>query len=137
VRSELPATRVLVYSGTCCPMQASRILQMKPHGFIEKGDSLQTLRDALRAVSAGGCYFAASASPLLMRGASLEHQELSEREIEVLQMVAEGKSSKEIANILARAVKTVENHRAHIMEKLHVHDVAGLTRYATRRGLVR
>ena len=62
--------------------------------------------------------------------------ELTAREREVLQLVAESRSSKEIASRLGVARKTVENHRANVMEKLHLHDVAALTRYAMKSGIV-
>jgi DNA-binding CsgD family transcriptional regulator len=61
---------------------------------------------------------------------------LSDRERQVLQLVAEGKTSKEVATILGISVKTAESHRNHIMEKLDIHDVAGLVRYAIRSGLI-
>jgi DNA-binding NarL/FixJ family response regulator len=61
---------------------------------------------------------------------------LSDRERQVLQLVAEGKTSKDVATILGISVKTAESHRSHIMEKLNIHDVAGLVRYAIRNGLI-
>ena len=67
---------------------------------------------------------------------SAEAVKLTRREREVVQMVAEGHSSKEIATRLAITVKTVENHRQHSMEKLHVHNIAGLTRYAIGQGFL-
>jgi len=61
---------------------------------------------------------------------------LSSREREVLQLVAEGKSTKEIASLLGVSVKTAESHRAHMMQKLDIHETASLVRYAIRRGLI-
>jgi DNA-binding NarL/FixJ family response regulator len=70
------------------------------------------------------------------RGVSATASVLTERERAVLQMVAEGRSNKEMAERLVLSAKTVEHHRAHVMEKLGVRDVAGLTRVAIRQGLV-
>jgi DNA-binding NarL/FixJ family response regulator len=64
----------------------------------------------------------------------LEH--LTPRQREILQLIAEGKSSKQIAQLLDSSVKTIESHRASLMERLDIHDVAGLVRYAIRHGLV-
>lgn len=136
LRAELPRTRVIIYSGTLNQMQIVQTLRLRPHGFVEKTDSLQTLREALRAVAAGRAYFSRFASSLLADVQDAIFLDLTHREQEVLQLVAESRSSKEIAARLGLAVKTVENHRAHLMEKLHLHDVAALTRYALRTGLV-
>ena len=61
---------------------------------------------------------------------------LTSREVEVLQLIAEGKANKEIASELGISIKTVEKHRQHLMEKLNIHDIAGLTRYAIRAGII-
>lgn len=137
LRAESPRTRVLVYTGTLNQVQIVQTLQLRPHGFVEKGDSLDTLRECLRAVSAGRLYFSRLASALLsdVRKAG-EGQSLTPREQEVLRLVAESRSSKQIATQLGIAVKTVENHRAKLMDKLHKHDIAALTRYAIQTGLV-
>src|SRR5687768_4867033 len=131
LRAESPQTRVVVYTGTLNQVQIVQTLQLRPHGFVEKGDSLHTLRECLRAVSAGRLYFSRLASALLadVRNAG-EGLSLTSREQEVLQLVAESCSSKQIATQLGIAVKTVENHRARLMDKLHKHDIAALTRYA-------
>ena len=68
------------------------------------------------------------------QGGSLEH--LTPRQREILQLIAEGKSSKQIAQLLKASVKTIESHRASLMERLDIHEVAGLVRYAIRNGLV-
>ena len=100
-------------------------------------DSLETLREAIRVVAGGGSYFTPFVSRMMdyvIRGAADEP--LTKREREVLQLVAESCSSKEIASRLNGAVKTVENHRQRLMEKLQLRDVAALTRYAIRHGLI-
>jgi two-component system response regulator NreC len=138
LRQERSAPRMLVYSGTLSQKQAVAALRCRPDGFVEKGETLSALLDALRVVAAGGSYFTPFATRM-MSGLEAEHDPLAgltQREREILQMVAEGRSSKEIAVALEIATKTVENHRQHLMEKLHVHSIAGLTRYAVDAGFV-
>jgi DNA-binding NarL/FixJ family response regulator len=136
VRIEVPNVRVLVYTGTQSQKMILDCLRFFPHGFVHKRDSLSTLLEALRAIATGKSYFSTCASPFLpdmFAGSSLD---LTTREVEILQLVAESYSSKEIAARLRLSPKTVENHRAHIMEKLRIHDTAALTLYAVRNGLV-
>ena len=136
VREDYPAMRVLLYSGTSNQIQIVQALKLRPHGFVGKMESLETLQEALRAVANGSCYFTRFASALFSDVMADESLVLTRREEEVLQFVAQGWSSKEIAGRLGIAVKTVENHRAHLRDKLHLHDIAALTRFAIRRGLV-
>jgi DNA-binding NarL/FixJ family response regulator len=136
VREDYPAMRVLLYSGTSNQIQIVQALKLRPHGFVGKMESLETLQEALRAVANGSCYFTRFASALFSDVMADESLVLTRREEEVLQFVAQGWSSKEIASRLGIAVKTVENHRAHLRDKLHLHDIAALTRFAIRRGLV-
>lgn len=137
IRQCLSATQVLVYSNSTDRRLLSQGLAAKPHGMILGMDSLETLKEAIRVVSNGGSYF----TPFVCRmmhdtfgRACSEH--LTPREREVLQLVAESCSSKEIASRLHVALKTVENHRQRLMEKLQLRDVAALTRYAIRHGLI-
>ena len=136
--SSLPLTRVLVYSGTFNQAVIIEALKCRPHGYVEKSDTLQTLREAISTVAAGGSYFSQCAAGFLSAAHSgaEESSDLTSREREILQMVAEGGSSKDISLRLGVSNKTVENHRAHLMEKLQIHDVASLTRYAVRHGIV-
>lgn len=136
VRAEWPQIRVLIFSGVTDRHRIIRTLQCRPHGFIAKGDSLDTVREAVRVVAEGGTYFTPFATELLSDSWNPESRELTAREQEILQLVAESRSSKEIAHRLGLSTKTVENHRAHIMQKLHRHDIASLTRYAVQQGLV-
>src|SRR5207247_1659888 len=97
----------------------------------------------LKAVMAGETYLSPAVSKQVIRN-HIEHavqqaglwSDLPQRQREVLQLIAEGKSTKEIASLLDISVKTVETHRAHLMERLNIHDVAGLVRYAIRAGLI-
>lgn len=138
LRGELFDTKFLVYSGTMSRQLAVEALQAKPHGFVHKTDDWVVFREALRAVTSGCCYFTQFATRLLdeQRGAMSPRTELSERERQVLQMIAEGMSNKIMADRLALSSKTVEHHRAQVMMKLNMHDVATLTRYAVQLGLV-
>jgi DNA-binding NarL/FixJ family response regulator len=113
-------------------------LRERPHGYVEKLEGLIILKEAISTIAEGGSYFGAAASHLLSDagGRSPASSSLSPREREILQMIAEGRSSKQISGLLDVAVKTVENHRANLMAKLHMHDVASLTRYAAGRGMV-
>ena len=137
VRRELPATRVLIYSGSTNG-EDPEALRERPHGYVEKLDGLKILREAISTIAQGGSYFSAVASHA-MSGSGWKRpndSDLSQREREILQLIAEGRSSKQISGLLNVAVKTVENHRANLMAKLDMHDVASLTRYAACKGLV-
>jgi DNA-binding NarL/FixJ family response regulator len=122
-------------------------------GYLLKKASGRELREAVRAASAGKPYFSDEVlravrervgTGSVRRRASTEPRAydapgdvLTDRELEVLQMIAGGHSNREIAEILKLSVKTVETHRMHLMDKLDIHDVAGLVRYALRKGLIR
>lgn len=137
--AEQPGIRILVYTCTVNQHLLIDAMKCRPHGFVEKSDTLETFREALSAVCSGARFFTPFASTLFYSSMSTPpgHElHLSKRESEILQMVAEGRSSKEISTRLGVAVKTVENHRAHLMDKLQIHDVASLTRYAVKLGIV-
>ncbi len=138
LRTAGPETRVLIYSGTLNQSLVASALDAKPHGFVHKEDSLSTLLEALRTVARGGSYLTPFATALAEREEpnTSPVMQLSARERMVLQLVAEGCSSKEIAGRLGISVKTVEHHRTGLMQKLNVHDIASLTRLAVREGLV-
>jgi DNA-binding NarL/FixJ family response regulator len=138
LREEKSHTRVLIFTGVIDRERLLRAIQCKPHGFIEKSAPLAVLREGIRVLANGGRYFTRFASDLLEAsdGNAECQQHLTEREVEVVQMVAESCSSKEIATRLGIAAKTVEHYRANIMQKLGARDVAALTRYAVKRGLV-
>ena len=138
LRAEMRESRFMVYSGTLSRVLIVEALQARPHGFVHKSDALATFCEALRAVAGGCSYFTPFATKFMdqERGVSAAASLLTERERAVLQMVAEGRTNKEMAERLVLSAKTVEHHRAHVMEKLGVRDVAGLTRVAIRQGLV-
>jgi DNA-binding NarL/FixJ family response regulator len=138
VRKEYPRTRILIFSGATNGAVVREALRERPHGYVEKLEGLKILKCAISTVSQGGSYFSMEASHLLSEtmGSRSHAYDLSAREREVLQMIAEGRSSKQISSVLEVALKTVENHRANLMAKLDMHDVASLTRYAACRGFV-
>ncbi len=114
-------------------------------GYLLKGSGLSDLVSAIRAVHRGDAFFSPAVAKILLHDSRHEEEDkaapdpgdgLTRREREVLTLVGEGKSSPEIAKILVLSVKTVEGHRGRIMEKLGVHNVAGLVRQAIRLGLV-
>jgi two-component system, NarL family, response regulator NreC len=109
-------------------------------GYVLKSNSSEELVKAIREVCQGKVYLTPAASTAVVQAyvamSSASPPELTEREREVLQLVAEGKTSKEIAGKLGITWRTAESHRTHIMEKLAIHDTAGLVHYAIRHGLV-
>jgi len=109
-------------------------------GYLLKTQAAQDLVQAIREVSRGAMYLSPGISRTLVEAylakSELPPDPLTPREREVLQLVAEGKTTKEVAVILGVSVKTAESHRTRIMGKLEIHESASLVRYAIRRGLV-
>jgi len=111
-------------------------------GFVCKSDPSEQLLQAVDVVSSGRSYVSPSVAHYLVEIVASGNESqagphcLSSREREVLQLVAEGLSSKEIATSLGISTRTVESHRANLMEKLDIHKISGLVRYAIREGLV-
>jgi DNA-binding NarL/FixJ family response regulator len=146
IRRQLPKTGVLVLSMHASEEYVRSAIRAGANGYLVKGSGIVDLITAARAVAAGEAFFCPAAAATLLRDARKvtpstneyppPHEELSAREREVLQLVAEGKSSREIAPILHISIKTVDGHRSRIMDKLGIHDVAGLVLYAVRKGLV-
>lgn len=137
-RRRFPRARVVVLTAHSSVEIAHRAAKLGAHGIVMKGASLGELRMAVDRVLAGGIYHCAATAKLLQSSIANPPRPdpLSRRQRQILQLVARGASSKEIALELGLSEKTVSNHRAAIMRKLGIHDVAGLTRYALREGLV-
>ncbi|HEU4400676.1 MAG TPA: response regulator transcription factor [Candidatus Polarisedimenticolia bacterium] len=119
-------------------------LKAGARGYVLKDSASSDLVQAIRTVRNGGTYLHPSISVQVVDEylgrtdprLRLRHPDvLTSREREVLQLIAEGNTNKEIASLLVLSVKTIEAHRTRIMEKLKIHNVAGLTRYAIRRGI--
>jgi len=109
-------------------------------GYILKNQAATDLVDALRQVCRGQVYLSPGISRVVVDAylskSSMSDDPLSSREHEVLQLIAEGKSTKDVATLLGISVKTAESHRSRLMGKLDIHETASLVRYAVRRGLV-
>jgi DNA-binding NarL/FixJ family response regulator len=110
------------------------------NGCVVKTQAAEQLILAIREICAGGVYLSPSVSGAVVQAylnkIDLPYDPLTDRERQVLQLVAEGKRTKEIALLLGVTAKTAETHRVKVMEKLDIHSTAGLVRYAIRRGLV-
>jgi DNA-binding NarL/FixJ family response regulator len=133
--------RVLIFSGHENPVLIREMLESGAHGFVEKTAGLVEFKKGLETVASGGTYFGPAVAALLRNvvanpSASSAADFLTDREREILQLVAESHSTKEIAAKLGISVKTVDNHRTNLMRKLNLHDVASLTRYALEIGLI-
>ncbi len=136
--------RVLILSMHTSEEYVLRALRAGCAGYLLKGSAVAELEIAVRAVARGETYLSPAVSKHVMDdyvrrtgGATDPIDALTPRQREVLQLVAEGNTSKDIADRLGLSFKTVEAHRAQIMERLGLHDVAGLVRFAMRMGLVR
>lgn len=135
-------TRVLVLSAHQLTDTLPTLLQAGARGYVLKDCPADELTRAIETVSEGQVYFSPEIARLalnqIVRGPrdGNTKEQLTEREQEVLMHIAEGLSNKEIAARLGLGVRTVETHREHIMRKLQIHSVAGLTKYAIAHGLV-
>jgi len=109
-------------------------------GYVLKSKATEELVEAIQEVSRGRLYLTPGASETVVQAylakTELPPEPLSPREREFLQLIAEGKTTKEAAGVLGISVKTAESHRTRIMQKLNIHEIASLVRYAIRRGLV-
>jgi len=141
ISKRLPHMRVLVFSGHENPVLVREMLEAGAHGFVEKTAGLFEFKKGLETVANGGTYFGPAVAALLRNvvanpATSKAPDFLTDREREILQLVAESHSTKAIAAKLVISVKTVDNHRTNLMRKLNLHDVASLTRYALEVGLI-
>lgn len=135
VRRGLPVLMVTAYERPALVQQAIRL---GAKGFVTKGTPLRELREGIRRVAEQGTYFCSVTSAILAQNVQSPPEEagLSTRQRQIVALVARGLSSKEIADELRISPKTVSNHRLQIREKLQLHDVASLTRYAIAHGLI-
>lgn len=137
-----PETQILVFTSHTDPATIRLALEAGVRGIVEKTGRVETLLEAIETVGAGKAFFGERITQVLPEAMSelpgrRSANTLTPREHEVLQLVAEGRSNKEVAARLGISVKTAENHRHHIMEKLGAHNAADLTREAFNLGLVR
>jgi DNA-binding NarL/FixJ family response regulator len=138
VRGASPRTRCVVLSMHASPEFVRPALQAGAAGYVVKGAGLDALVDALRAVAAGGTFLDESLEPsaLELRSSTDDLERLTPREREILRLVAQGNTNRQIGERLGLSPKTVDAHRTNLMRKLDLHDAQALTRFAVRRGLV-
>lgn len=135
-----PGTKTIVLTQHSEEQYVLEALRAGVHGYVLKSQGMSDMVQAIRDVYRGRLYLSPEVSGVVVGAyrnqGSAAREPLTPREKEVLQLVAEGKSTKEVAEMLNITVKTAESHRSRLMLKLGVHDVAGLVRYAVRRGVV-
>jgi DNA-binding NarL/FixJ family response regulator len=146
VLKALPATKVLILSAHSDDAYVKNATESGAVGFLLKQTSAHDVCRAIREVQKGKTFYSPSISrredrihPLSSDragGFKKKAAQLTSREMEILQLIAEGKANKQAAAELGIGVKTVEKHREHVMQKLDIHDTAGLTRYAISAGII-
>jgi DNA-binding NarL/FixJ family response regulator len=146
IRRDFPDTKVIILSAHSDNAYVDRAAALGASGFLLKQASSHALAVAIREVQKGEMFFSPSVSGRaqdrwqrsLDRAGNSKKKDnhLSSREMEVLQLIAEGKPNKQVAAELGVSFKTVDKHRQHLMSKLDIHDVAGLTRYAIAEGII-
>jgi DNA-binding NarL/FixJ family response regulator len=145
IRKDFPDTKVLILSAHSDDAYVEQVSVLGAAGFLLKQTSSHNLATAIREVEKGNTFFSPSISKRVRdrswksadRGGSATNgNRLSSREMEVLQLIAEGKPNKQVAAELGVSFKTVDKHRQHLMSKLDIHDIAGLTRYAIAEGII-
>jgi len=143
IKAERPAAKVLALSMHSDRRFVIEMLKAGASGYVLKDSAFDELVQAIESVAAGASFLSPAITDMVLReyvaqlasGDGTAFAVLTPREREVLQLVAEGTSTKAIAGRLAVSVKTVETHRQQIMEKLNLHSVAELTKYAIREGI--
>ena len=141
-----PAMKVLILSAHSDPEYVEQVVKTGALGYLVKQSSGDVLAQAIRELHKGKTFFTSSIAKHLKDGYQKSSDgvglrkkggtELTSREAELLQMIAEGHVNKQIASELGISIKTVEKHRQHLMEKLNIHDIAGLTRFAIAAGII-
>jgi len=146
IAKEVPSTKLLVLSSYNDDEYVHQVTEAGAMGYLLKQTAATDLIKAVREARKGNAFFSPAISRRLveryreafLNGVPVKKRNdlLTSRESEVLQLIAEGKPNKQIAAELCISIKTVEKHRQQVMNKLHIHDVAGLTRYAISKGIV-
>ena len=143
VAKDFPATRVLILSMYTEWVYAERALQAGAGGYLIKDSAISEVELAIKAVARGESYLC----PLVSKHLLSEYQRIQEtkpaesgpltpRQREVLKLIAEGQTTKAIAHRLDISIKTADTHRVQLMDRLNIHDIAGLVRYAIRTGII-
>lgn len=146
IMKEVPGSKVLVLSSYSDDEYVHQLTEAGASGYLLKQTAAADLIKAVRETSKGNAFFSPAVSKRLLdryretflNGAPIKKRTdlLTTREAEVLQLIAEGKPNKQIASDLCISIKTVEKHRQQVMNKLNIHDIAGLTRYAISKGVI-
>ncbi len=140
IREVSPRTKVVLLTMYTEEHQVLNALRAGVKACVTKTQAVEHLIVAIREVAGGGVYLSPSVSGAVVQAylarSDTPYDPLTDRERQVLQLVAEGNTTKEIALILGVAAKTAETHRVKVMDKLDIHNTAGLVRYAIRRGLL-
>ena len=139
-------TKVLILSAHSDEAYVERVMSLGALGYLLKQTSAHFLADAIREVQKGRTFFSPviarrlsklqQADPRRLKPTAMANIKLSSREMELLQLIAEGEANKQMADELSISIKTVEKHRSNLMQKLDIHDTAGLTRYAIETGII-
>jgi two-component system response regulator NreC len=141
----LPDCRILILSMHANEAYIIQALKAGARGYLLKDSADTDLIRGVSSVSAGKSFFSPAVAKVMLddyvrhlseKGIADRYDSLSEREREIFQLVAEGRSNKEVAELLSLSPATVETHRAHILQKLDVHNTAELVLYAVRRGVI-
>lgn len=142
ITARRPEVKVLCLSAHAEPRFVEAMLEANASGYLLKDYSHESLVRAIRHVIADEVYICPRVGYAVVRALKADRpsaastaEPLTDREREILQLIAEGHSTKEIAGRLFLSIKTIGTHREHLMEKLGIHSVAGLTKYAIREGL--
>jgi two-component system response regulator NreC len=140
IRRRSPRTRTILLTVHSEDHYVLEALQAGVHGYVVKTQAAADLVQAIREIRGNAIYLSPTISRAVVEAyfakVTPPGDVLSSRERQVLQLVAEGKTTKEIAGVLGVSVKTADSHRTRIMRKLDIHDTAGLVRFAIRRGLI-
>lgn len=140
IRKRSPDVRTIALTVHAEDAYVLAALQAGFRGYVLKSQAAAQLVRAIREVGRGAVYLSPSISRVVVEAylgrTELPRDPLTRREREVLQLVAEGRTTKEVAKILGISAKTADSHRTRLMGKLDIHDTAGLVRYAIRRGLI-
>ena len=141
-----PAAKVIILSAHSEDEYIERMTEAGVAGFLEKQSSAEILTQAIQEVAHGKKFYSPAIAKRILNNQNKPRNregvikangnQLTSREAEVLQLVAEGSANKQIAVELKISIKTVEKHRQHLMDKLNIHDTAGLTRYAISAGVI-
>ena len=140
LRKSSPRTRIVLLTQHSEDIYVSEAIEAGVHGYVLKSQASGDLVSAIQEVVAGRVYLSPGVASAVVsayhsRGGKAVNT-LTSRERQVLQLIAEGKSTKDIASLLFISVKTAESHRTRLMQKLDIHETASLVRYAIRHGLV-